>query len=159
MEDAENSTELRKRSPVNMLFLENKYLCILNLIRKSHLFWKKGNNKISDISTSKKDLKIENELVTVSWEEIDVWTESSNVGLGGSIKKNFPKIFKEIPPKNIIKKGLSYRTYSGLKLETYTLIFYVKLAELQNLVSGRIESLCFNIFPKLFTILKATWWR
>ena len=46
-----------------------------------------------------------NELITISWENIDVFTPSSHEGLNGMVKKKICFFKPEIPSKNIIKKG------------------------------------------------------
>ncbi len=58
------------------------------------------------MTPTKVNIENENKPITLSWENIDIYTPSSHEGFTGKIKKNVCFFKKEEPSKNIVKKGL-----------------------------------------------------
>ena len=52
--------------------------------------------------------------ITLTWENIDVYTPSSHEGVLGQIKKKVC-FFQEVKSKNIIKKGTFIKTFNFLE--------------------------------------------
>jgi hypothetical protein len=66
---------------------------------------------MSEKNTQKSNEIKTNELITISWENIDVFTPSSHEGLNGKIKRKLCFFKQEIPSKNIIKKGKNIKEF------------------------------------------------